>query len=35
VTVLHLINKIFPLEQGLEAFEYLERTSAVKVLLAA
>jgi alcohol dehydrogenase len=35
VTVHHLINKIFPLEQGLEAFEYLERTSAVKVLLAA
>jgi alcohol dehydrogenase len=35
VTVHHLINKIFPLEQGLEAFEYVERTSAVKVLLAA
>jgi alcohol dehydrogenase len=34
VTVHHLINKIFPLEQGLEAFEYLEQTSALKVLLA-
>jgi alcohol dehydrogenase len=34
VTVHHLINKIFPLELGLEAFEYLDQTSAVKVLLA-
>jgi alcohol dehydrogenase len=35
VMVHHLINKIFPLEQGLEAFEYLDRISALKVLLAA
>ena len=33
VTVRHLITKTFPLEQGLEAFEYLDRTSALKVLL--
>jgi len=33
VTVQHLITKIFPLEQGLEAFEFLDRTSALKVLL--
>jgi alcohol dehydrogenase len=34
VTVHHLISRIFPLEQGIDAFEYLERTSALKVLLA-
>lgn len=33
VTVRHLITKTFPLEQGLEAFEYLDHTSALKVLL--
>jgi alcohol dehydrogenase len=33
VTVHHLITKTFPLEQGLAAFEYLDRTSALKVLL--
>jgi alcohol dehydrogenase len=33
VTVHHLISKTFPLEQGPEAFEYLDRTSALKVLL--
>jgi 2-desacetyl-2-hydroxyethyl bacteriochlorophyllide A dehydrogenase len=33
VTVEHLITKTFPLDQGLEAFEYLNRTSALKVLL--
>ena len=30
----HLISKTFPLERGLEAFEYLDRTSALKILLA-
>jgi len=35
VTVHHLVNKVFPLELGLEAFEYLDQTSALKVLLAA
>ena len=33
VTVQHLITKTFPLEQGLEAFQYLDQTSALKVLL--
>ena len=33
VTVHHLITKTFPLEQGLEAFEFLDHTSALKVLL--
>jgi len=34
VTVEQLVSKVFPLEMGLEASEYLERTSAFKVLLA-
>jgi len=34
VTVQQLIARTFPLEQGPEAFEYLERISALKVLLA-
>lgn len=33
VTVDHLITKTFPLERGLEAFQYLDQTSALKVLL--
>lgn len=33
VTVHHLITKTFPLECGLEAFEYLDQTSALKILL--
>jgi len=33
VAVQQMITKIFPLEQGLEAFEYLDETSALKVLL--
>jgi threonine dehydrogenase-like Zn-dependent dehydrogenase len=33
VSVHHLITKTFPLEQGLEAFEFLDQTSALKVLL--
>jgi len=33
VTVRHLITMIFPLERGLEAFEYLDQTAALKVLL--
>ncbi len=33
VTVHHLISKVFPLERGREAFEYLDQTSALKVLL--
>jgi threonine dehydrogenase-like Zn-dependent dehydrogenase len=33
VTVRHLITKTFPLEQGREAFEYLDQTSALKILL--
>jgi len=33
VTVEHFISKTFPLEQGPEAFEYLDQTSALKVLL--
>jgi len=34
VKVQHLVSKTFPLEAGLEAFEYLESTSCLKVLLA-
>ena len=34
VKVQHLVSKTFPLEAGLEAFEYLENTSCLKVLLA-
>jgi alcohol dehydrogenase len=34
VSVQHLVSKIFPLESGLEAFEYLDRTSCLKVLFA-
>jgi threonine dehydrogenase-like Zn-dependent dehydrogenase len=34
VTVHDLISKVFPLERGIEAFEYLQQTSALKVLLA-
>jgi alcohol dehydrogenase len=34
VSVQHLVSKVFPLESGLEAFEYLEHTSCLKVLLA-
>jgi alcohol dehydrogenase len=33
VAVHHLITKTFPLAQGVEAFEYLDRTSTLKVLL--
>jgi hypothetical protein len=33
VTVRHLVTKTFPLERGVEAFEYLGQTSALKVLL--
>lgn len=33
VNVDHLISKTFPLQEGTEAFEYLDRTSALKVLL--
>jgi alcohol dehydrogenase len=33
VTVHDMISKVFPLEKGIEAFEYLDRTSALKVLL--
>jgi alcohol dehydrogenase len=33
INVHHLISKVFSLEQGIEAFEYLDRTSALKVLL--
>ena len=33
VTVRHLITKTFPLEQGLDAFEFLDHTPALKVLL--
>jgi len=33
VTVQPLITRVFPLEQGLEAFELLDQTSALKVLL--
>ena len=34
VKVQHLVSKTFPLEAGLEAFEYLNNTSCLKVLLA-
>jgi len=34
VDVQSLVSKIFPLEAGLEAFEYLNRDSCLKVLLA-
>jgi len=33
VAVTPLISRTFPLEQGLEAFEYLDQTAALKVLL--
>jgi len=33
VNVHHLITKTFPLERGIEAFEYLDQTSALKILL--
>jgi len=33
VSVRHLITKTFPLQRGLEAFEFLEKTSALKILL--
>ncbi len=33
VAVQQMISKVFPLQQGLEAFEYLDETSALKVLL--
>jgi alcohol dehydrogenase len=33
VTVQHLITKTFPLEHGIEAFDFLDHTSALKVLL--
>lgn len=34
VKVQHLVSKTFPLEAGLEAFDYLNSTSCLKVLLA-
>jgi alcohol dehydrogenase len=34
VKVQHLVSKTFPLEAGLQAFEYLNATSCLKVLLA-
>ena len=34
VRVQHLVSKTFPLEAGLQAFEYLNNTSCLKVLLA-
>jgi alcohol dehydrogenase len=34
VKVQPLLSKVFPLEEGLEAFEYLERTACLKVCLA-
>jgi threonine dehydrogenase-like Zn-dependent dehydrogenase len=33
VAVHQMITKVFPLEQGLEAFKYLDESSALKVLL--
>ena len=33
VSVQHLVTKVFPLERGPEAFEYLDRTDCLKVLL--
>jgi len=35
VTVQPMVSKVFPLDRGLEAFEYLEHTSPLKVLLQA
>lgn len=35
VHVKNLVSKTFPLEAGLEAFEYMDKTSCLKVLLAA
>jgi alcohol dehydrogenase len=34
IKVRPLLSKVFPLEDGLEAFEYLERTSCLKLCLA-
>jgi threonine dehydrogenase-like Zn-dependent dehydrogenase len=34
VTVTHLVSKVFPLEAGTRAFEYMDQTSCLKVLLA-
>jgi len=34
ISVQPLLSKMFPLEQGLEAFEYVERTACLKVCLA-
>jgi alcohol dehydrogenase len=34
ISVQPLLSKVFPLEEGLEAFEYLERTACLKVCLA-
>jgi alcohol dehydrogenase len=34
IRVQPLLSKVFPLEEGLEAFEYLERTACLKVCLA-
>jgi len=34
IKVQHLVSKVLPLERGLQAFEYLDRTSCLKVLLA-
>jgi 2-desacetyl-2-hydroxyethyl bacteriochlorophyllide A dehydrogenase len=34
VTVRHLVSRVFPLDAGLEAFQYLEQTACLKVLLA-
>jgi len=34
VSVQHMISKVFPLERGLEAFQYLEQTACLKVLLS-
>lgn len=33
VSVQHLVSKVFPLEEGPEAFDYLNHTSCLKVLL--
>jgi alcohol dehydrogenase len=33
VSVRNLISKTFPLEKGLEAFEYMDQTSSLKILL--
>jgi threonine dehydrogenase-like Zn-dependent dehydrogenase len=33
-SVEHLVSKVFPLEEGVTAFEYVARTSCLKVLLA-